>query len=111
MSENSKQPGVLFYHLNGKFSLANSEGNVVSKFKYDKNQVVAFQDYLVGGNFEGMFDILTPDDYKLVLGMHYGKMFADTPNKEKRSLLNEEYERKLKEIDNFFEQSSQSQPE
>lgn len=111
MGNSLKGPGVLFYHLKGKFSLANSEGQVVSKFKYEKHHLEAIQDFLAEGKFEGMFDILPLEDYKLVLALHYDKVIADASNRDLRAILNREYERKLKELEDFHEQSLQVQPE
>lgn len=111
MSNNSRRPGVIFYHLKGEFSLANGDGKVVTDFKYNQNQVIAIQDYLVGGNFEGMFNVLSLEDYKLVLALHYDKIIADASSKENRDLLNKEYEKKLQELESFYEQSLQAQPE
>lgn len=111
MNNNFSQRAEMFYHLKGKFLMVDKDGRLASKQNYDKNQVSAILRYLHNGNFKGMFNILKPSDYELALEMNYDKIIANTINKEEKNVLQDERKRRLQELESFYEQSVQVQPE
>lgn len=111
MDKKLAQLGGMFCHLKGKYLLITNEGRLASNHKYDENQVSATLRYLNNGAFKGMFNILSIEDYKLALDMHYEKIIAKTPDKEERKLLNDEYKKRSKKLDSIYEQIMQAQPE
>ena len=98
---NSIEPkyGVALYHLKDKFAYGSTTGKELSEFKYDEQQIQALFNFLHNGAFEGMFDVLSLDEYKNFIELHYLSLARNTMYPEVRNQFAAEFSSKVRELE------------
>lgn len=101
--------GVTLYHLKGKFAYGSTTGNEISEFKYDENEAKALFNLLHNGPFDGMFDVLSLDEYKKFIELNYWSLMNQSRNTlsaSAREELSKAYDAKVKELEEKHQKES-----
>ena len=87
------------FHLKDKFAYGSTTGKEFSGFNYDEKQVAALFNYLYNGTFDGMFDCLSLDEYKIFTEINYMSLARNTGSSDVRNALANEYAQRIRELE------------
>lgn len=115
MKENNQKLGLAFYHLKNKCALGSINGNEMIDFKFDEKQINEIFKFLNSGVFQGMFDVVSIEDYRKILELNYSSLERDEISNDKIEELRQIYSQKAGELEEFYKKYANeylsSQPE
>ena len=110
--EKAKQKlGVTFIHLKDKWAYGSTTDSRMSKFEFDDIQIHALITYFEKGVFEGMFDIVSYNDFLNVLNLNYDSLKNETISPNRIIELESEFKEKENELKVAYKMHTKAQNE